>query len=130
MDRTTVFSKTGKGLLEIKSKASRLPKDQVKVLTLVDGKATLEDLVGKSRIVEVELRKILNALASTGFIKEFTSAASSSPSASPTTVPGGGEAEDLDFTQVLGPVQSGQAGRVTESSARTAATRSDQAEGS
>ena len=56
MNRTTVFSKTGKGLLEIKGKSSRLPKDQFRVLNLVDGKATLQDLVEKSRFSEVELR--------------------------------------------------------------------------
>ena len=45
MDNSTVFSKTGKGLLEIKSKSNRLSKDQFRVLNLVDGKATLADLV-------------------------------------------------------------------------------------
>ena len=71
MDRTSVFSKAGKGLLEIKSKSNRLSKDEFRVLNLVDGKATLADLVDKSRITEVELRKILRLLSDDGFIKEL-----------------------------------------------------------
>src|SRR3974377_1730970 len=75
MNRTTVFSKTGKGLLEIKNKSNRLSKDQFRVLNLVDGKATLDDLVDKGRITEVELRKVLNMLSDGCFIKEFTNPA-------------------------------------------------------
>ena len=49
MNRNTVFSKTGKGLLEIKSKASRLAKDHFRVLNLVDGKATMSPACAKAR---------------------------------------------------------------------------------
>ncbi len=48
MNRTTVFSKTGKGLLEIKNKSNRLSKDQFRVLNLVDGKTNFDDLVDKA----------------------------------------------------------------------------------
>jgi hypothetical protein len=89
MNRTTVFSKTGKGLLEIKGKSSRLPKDQFRVLNLVDGKATLQDLVEKSRISEVELRKVLGGLSDAGFIKEFANPAVSTPPAAPSSRPKG-----------------------------------------
>ena len=71
MDRTTVFSKTGKGLMEIKNKSNRIPKDQLRVLGLVDGRATLKDLTEQSRIAEADLRKILVSLSDGGFIKEF-----------------------------------------------------------
>ena len=71
MDRTTVFSKTGKGLMEIKNKSNRIPKDQLRVLGLIDGRATLKALTEHSRIAEAELRKILAALSDGGFIKEF-----------------------------------------------------------
>ena len=84
MNRTTVFSKTGKGLLEIKNRSNRLSKDQFRVLNLVDGKATLDDLVDKSRITEVELRKVLLALSDAGFIKEFTNPAGNAEYASVT----------------------------------------------
>ena len=44
MDKSTVFSKSGKGLLEIKSKSNRLSKDEFRVLNLVDGRVSLQDL--------------------------------------------------------------------------------------
>ena len=99
MNRNTVFSKTGKGLLEIKSKASRLAKDQFRVLNLVDGKATLQDLTEKSKISEPDMKKILGFLTHGGFLKEFSQPAAAAGAAA-------GEAagaEDLDFTQMLGP---------------------------
>jgi AsmA-like protein len=106
MNRTTVFSKTGKGLLEIKNKSNRLSKDQFRVLNLVDGKATLDDLVDKGRISEVELRKVLSALSDGGFIKEFTNPAASGDYTSvtiPPVPPSTSYVDDLDFTQILGP---------------------------
>ena len=41
MDNTTVFSKTGKGLLEVKNRSNRISKEQYRVLSLIDGKANL-----------------------------------------------------------------------------------------
>ena len=108
MNKTTVFSKTGKGLLEIKNKSNRLSKDQFRVLNLVDGKATLDDLVDKGRITEVELRKVLTALSDGGFIKEFTNPGSNPDYASvtlPPVPPSASYVDDLDFTQILGPAK-------------------------
>jgi hypothetical protein len=113
MNKTTVFSKTGKGLLEIKNKSNRLSKDQFRVLNLVDGKATLDDLVDKSRITEVELRKVLAGLSDGGFIKEFTNPAGSADYTSvtiPPVPPSTSYVDDLDFTQILGPAKSSKPG--------------------
>ncbi len=113
MNRTTVFSKTGKGLLEIKNKSNRLSKDQFRVLNLVDGKATLDDLVDKSRITEVELRKVLAARADGGFIKEFTNPTATGDYTSvtiPPVPPSTSYVDDLDFTQILGPAKSAKPG--------------------
>jgi hypothetical protein len=66
--REAVLSKTREGSLEITNRSHRLSEDEVNVLNLVDGKATLRDLVDKSRIAEVELRKILATLADCGFV--------------------------------------------------------------
>ena len=108
-----MFSKTGKGLLEIKNKSNRLSKDQFRVLNLVDGKATLDDLVDKSRITEIELRKVLSALSDGGFIKEFTNPAASGDYTSvtiPPVPPSTSYVDDLDFTQILGPAKSAKPG--------------------
>ena len=108
MNKATVFSKTGKGLLEIKNKSNRLSRDQFRVLNLVDGKASLDDLVEKSRISEVELRKVLALLSDGGFIKEFTNPTAGGDYASvtiPPVAPSAAYVDDLDFTQILGPAK-------------------------
>src|SRR5262245_32771066 len=112
MDKTTVFSKSGKGLLEIKSKSNRLSKDEFRVLNLVDGRVSLQDLVDKSRIAFPDLRKILGVLADGGFIKELTTAGGM-PVAAQTPRPGAaadGGVDDLDFTQLLGPAKLSKPG--------------------
>ena len=55
MDNNTIFSKTGKGVLEIKNKAGKLPKDLLKVLTLIDGKSTVADLLVKAKLNDAKL---------------------------------------------------------------------------
>ena len=108
MDKSTVFSKTGKGLLEIKNKSNRLPKDQYKILNLVDGKTTLADLVAHSRIPEIELRKMVGLLCDGGFIKELTGPAVDGglPRAGVPAVSDPVSAEDdLDFTKILTPTE-------------------------
>ena len=107
MNRTAVFSKTGKGLLEIKNKANRLSKDQYRVLNLIDGKSALADLADKAKVPEVELRKILSSLSEGGFVKEFTNPGDVGSSTVP---PSTSYADDLDFTTILGPAQSAKPG--------------------
>jgi len=94
--------------MEIKNKSNRIPKDQLRVLGLIDGRATLKALTEHSRIAEAELRKILAALSDGGFIKEFGGSAFSadaSGAAAGRAAPAGSEVDDLDFTQSLGPSQ-------------------------
>ena len=107
MNRTAVFSKTGKGLLEIKNKANRLSKDQYRVLNLVDGKSNLLDLADKAKVSELEVRKLLTALSDGGFIKEFANATEIGGSSMP---PSASYADDLDFTTILGPAQAAKPG--------------------
>src|SRR5262245_32234020 len=107
MNRNAVFSKTGKGLLEIKNKANRLSKDQYRVLNLVDGKSNLVDLADRGKVSEIEVRKILSALSDGGYIKEFANPADYAGSTVP---PSASYADDLDFTAILGPSQSAKPG--------------------
>ncbi len=108
MNRNAVFSKTGKGLLEIKNKANRLSKDQYRVLNLVDGKANLVDLADKAKVSEIEVRKILTGLSDGGYVKEFSNPAGDY--AGSTVPPSTSYADDLDFTAILGPSQSAKPG--------------------
>jgi hypothetical protein len=99
LDKKTIYSKTGKGVLEIKNKAGKLSKDLVKVLTIVDGKSTVADLMAKAKFDDAEMDKAITQLSAGGYIKEF---ANTSTGVSPG---GGGEAggyvDDLDFTSSL-----------------------------
>ena len=98
MDNKTIYSKTGKGVLEIKNKAGKLPKDLVKILTLIDGKSSVADLVAKSKLSDPEINKALSDLSTGGYIKEFANTS--------TGVRGSGEGtyvDDLDFTSSLSP---------------------------
>ena len=69
MDNKTIYSKTGKGVLEIKNKAGKLPKDLVKVLTLIDGKSTVADLMSRSKLGDADMNKALGDLTTGGYIK-------------------------------------------------------------
>ena len=103
MDKSTIFSKTGKGVLEIKSKAGKLPKDLFKLLTLIDGKSVVGDLLAKSKFDEAEMNKALGDLTAGGYIKEFSNTSSSQAGAGQA---GGGYVDDLDFTASLAPGKS------------------------
>jgi hypothetical protein len=120
MDQKTIFSKTGKGVLEIKNKAGKLSKDLVKVLTLIDGKSSVADVVAKSKFSVGDITRFIKQLEDAGYVKEFNNPSSSSYEAAPTE---SSYVDDLDFTASLPPgkriYQSGQAEfRQQESAAR------------
>ena len=69
MDKKTIYSKTGKGVLEIKNKAGKLAKDLVKILTLIDGKCTVDDLISKSKFSDAEMNKALGDLTTAGILR-------------------------------------------------------------
>src|SRR5262245_13060678 len=125
MNRTAVFSKTGKGLLEIKNKANRLSKDQYRVLNLVDGKTNFADLAERAKVSEIELRKALTFLSDSGYVKAFSNPAAELGGS--TVPPSASYADDLDFTTILGPAQPVKPGfyqsAVTEQRAREEAER-------
>jgi hypothetical protein len=98
MDNKTIYSKTGKGVLEIKNKAGKLPKDLVRVLTLIDGKSTVADLIAKSKLGDADMNKALGDLTTGGYIKEFANTSTGTQSGG-----AGSYVDDLDFTSSLSP---------------------------
>src|SRR5665647_1569761 len=90
----TIFTKTAKGVLEIKNKTVKLPRDLGLVFLAVDGKSTFAELVQKSRIPENKLSEALDRLIADGYIKVFLSSAQT---ATPRAAPQEGGL-DLDFT--------------------------------
>lgn len=92
MDRTTVFTKTAKGITQVNQKSASLSKDLMKVLKLIDGKSNFGQLIEKAEIDKSVLEKALNTLAKDGFARVFeTRKEEADPFAS-------GSEDDFDFT--------------------------------
>jgi len=102
MDQKIVYSKTGKGVLEIKSSARKLSRELAKVLSRVDGKSAVADLVAKSKLTEANLARCLKQLEEAGYIKEFAGLSSGLRS-SASSASASAYVDDLDFTAALPP---------------------------
>src|SRR3990172_3738478 len=101
MDRTTVFTKTAKGLMEATGKTSLLSRDMRTLLKEVDGKATVAELQAKlGKVPEAKLQEALQVLAKSDFIRQFSSKAAA-PAAPPAKTPAAGDDMDLDFTMAI-----------------------------
>ena len=102
MDMSSVFSKTGKGVLQLKHKAHPLPQPLVRLLGLIDGKTTLAGLMARTELREVELCHAVRVLSDDGFIREVAiSVVVAAPlivASRDAPMPEG----DLDFTRTLG----------------------------
>lgn len=70
MDLSTVYSKTAKGVQAITQKGKRLPADLARALSLVDGRATVEEILEKSgELPTSTLPQTLADLAKDGYLK-------------------------------------------------------------
>jgi len=102
MDKHSVLSKTGKGLLQLKYKSHPMPGDHLRVLGLIDGKAMVGHLVSSSQMNEASLHNTLVALAEGGFIREVVTPVAARDSHNATVAPAPASESDLDFTRSLG----------------------------
>ena len=105
MDNRTIFSKTGKGSLEISKKSIKLAAEERQALILVDGRSTLAELEEKlNKIAPPRMRAIFEKLLELDLIRIFVTKGgpdSISPlSGANTTGIGVQEIteDDLDFT--------------------------------
>src|SRR5918999_4759364 len=83
MKPNTIYSKSGKGVQEASGKTSLLKRADRAVLSAIDGRATLAEVaqkVGKS--FDAEFEKLIALLDKDGFVREVSTAASSSASQS------------------------------------------------
>src|SRR5471032_2126983 len=115
MDSSSIFSKTGKGMLEASGKSRLLSRGDRAVLAQIDGKTRVSEVNKKfENIDEAKFLQLLQQLEKDGFVRELAS--SSAPAASPAAKPaakppeppkplkpaaGADPDEDLDFTQAL-----------------------------
>jgi hypothetical protein len=71
MDRTTVFTKTAKGITQVNQRSASLAKDLMKVLKLIDGKSNFGQLMEKADLDKKDLEIALNKLTKDGFARIF-----------------------------------------------------------
>ncbi len=71
MDKTTVFTKTAKGITQVNQKSASLSKDLMKVLKLVDGKSTFAQIMERAEVDKPVLEKAMNTLIRDGFARVF-----------------------------------------------------------
>jgi len=90
MTPQTIYTKTAKGVQEVKNRSIRLPRESALVFLAVDGKCTVAELPGKTRLEEAAVLQAIEKLTADGYIKVFQEQAASKPA--------GDESLDLDFT--------------------------------
>ena len=88
MDKTTVFTKTAKGITQVNQRSASLSRDLMKVLKLIDGKSTFAEIIEKGEFEKLTLEKAINTLIKDGFARVFTTRKDPDPF---------GE-DDFDFT--------------------------------
>lgn len=112
MNHNSVFTKSAKGVMELTSRSSRLPRDLVKVLKLVDGKSTVKQLAEAAGSDPSQMLSTMEKLEKDGYVKEFApgvtpaapiTAGQPSPSrpTAPAPPPEDDEGDSLDFTVIL-----------------------------
>lgn len=91
MTPQSIFTKTAKGVQEVKNRTIRLSRDLALVFLAVDGKTTVAELPKKTSFDEATVLRTIEKLAADGYIKIFQE-----QSADKTATDG--DALDLDFT--------------------------------
>ncbi len=94
MDKSTVYTKTAKGITQVNQKSASLSKDLMKVLKLIDGKSNFGQIMEKAEMDNATLSKAFTALQTGGFARVFqTQKKDDDPFAGE-----GGSGDDFDFT--------------------------------
>jgi hypothetical protein len=87
----TVYTKTAKGILEIRNKSVKLPRELGLVFLSVDGKSSVADLLPRSGMTSPQLQHAINTLVADGYIKAVSGPARPAPGPA-------ADAGDLDFS--------------------------------
>lgn len=74
LDLSMVYGKTGKGAMAMSSKSKSLPSNLMRILSLVDGKSSVEELLAANpKLSDFTLDQALSQLANDGYIKVLRS---------------------------------------------------------
>ena len=103
MNRRSILTKTGKGLMEVTGKTSALSRDLRNILKEIDGKVSVSELLRTfSKMTEPELLEALKSMEREGYVREFVGKQEEAPRPSvprtPTAPSSADSGEDLDFT--------------------------------
>ena len=103
MNRRSILTKTGKGLMEATGKTSNLSRDVRNILKEIDGKVSVSELMEKfGRMTEPMLLETLRNMEKEGYLREFVGKQDEAPRPSipraPTSPSSADSGEDLDFT--------------------------------
>jgi len=103
MNRRSILTKTGKGLMEATGKTSNLSRDLRNVLKEIDGKVSVSDLLEKlDKFNEPRLLEALGGLERDGYVREFLGPQDTGGYApvgrAPISQAPSNAGEDLDFT--------------------------------
>lgn len=71
MDKTTVFTKTAKGIAQVTKGSGSLSREPARVLKLVDGKATFGEIMTKAGLDKPSLEKVMKELIRDGYARIF-----------------------------------------------------------
>ncbi len=94
MHPLTIFTKTAKGILEVKNKTIRLQRELGQVFVAVDGRSSITELERKTDVIKGGLQQALEKLLADGYIKVFYEPpAIGTAAGAPAAV-----LDDLDFT--------------------------------
>ena len=73
MSEQTIYTKTAKGVLEVRNRTIRLPRELERVFSLVDGKSSVSEILSKSDgMAYDDLVSALTKLTKEGFVKVFS----------------------------------------------------------
>jgi hypothetical protein len=102
MNRRSILTKTGKGLMEATGKTSNLSRDLRNILKEIDGKVSVSELLEKfDKTTEPKLLEALTSMEREGYVREFVGKQDEGPRIPDASSPGSqsfGDASDLDFT--------------------------------
>lgn len=71
MDKSTVYSKTAKGMSEFMGGGKNLAREHARVLALVNGKSSVADLINSGSLVDGKYAPAFDALLAHGLIRVF-----------------------------------------------------------
>jgi CheY-like chemotaxis protein len=88
VDKSSIFSKTAKGMAEYKAGGKNLAREHARLLALVNGRSSIGELFASGALVEGKYAPVFEALLEHGLIRQFDVAGLAEPIAwTPTELP-------------------------------------------